>query len=68
MEAKEKQSRLMKVHLTNLTRAVRRYLELMDQVVKETPSPERGQRMARLSNALEMANDQARHFGLGEKL
>ena len=54
----------LRKHLTDLTTAVRNYLVSIDQAMTRPESKERGQEIARLSNALEMANDRARFFGL----
>lgn len=59
------EQRKLKKHLTDLTSAVAQYIALLDQVMKERESAERGKRIAHLSNQLEMANDTARYFGLG---
>ena len=56
--------RALRKHLTDLTTAVRNYLVSIDQAMRRPESKERGQEIARLSNALEMANDRARFFGL----
>ena len=54
----------LRKHLVDLTTAVRNYLVSIDAVMALPESKERGQEIARLSNALEMANDRARFFGL----
>lgn len=48
----------------NVTEATRR----MDTVMKQKDSYERGVELAKCANALNMAADQAWHFGLGESL
>ena len=54
-----------KEHLQKLTRAVNLYLATLDDVMKCKECVERGKSIAKLSNFLEMANDAAKHFGLG---
>ena len=54
----------LRKHLTDLTTVVSNYLVSIDQAMTRPESKERGQEIARLSNALEMANDRARFFGL----
>lgn len=49
-----------------LTRDVRTYLRTLDTVMKQPATEQRGREIARLSNALEMANDRARYFVLGD--
>ena len=55
----------MKKALKELTNSVLAYLSKLDEVMKEPEGNKRGKRVAVLSNALEMANDQARYFALG---
>ena len=57
-----------KKHLNLLTRHVRAALAQIDVIVTEPVSRERGAKIAAVCNALEMANDQAWHFGLGKSL
>lgn len=61
----ERDAKRHKKALVKLTNAVRMYLEQLDKVMEGPSTPERGQQIAQLSNALELANDSARHFGLG---
>jgi hypothetical protein len=51
--------------LKDLTLAVLDYLSALDAVMSEPSSPERGSKVAKLSNALTWANDRAMHFSLG---
>ena len=60
----EREARDLKRALTTLTGAVRDYLESLDETMKLPDSNERGKRIAALANALNMANDRARYFGL----
>lgn len=55
-------------HLRALTAAVRAFLVALDAEMAKPASPERGRRVARLANDLDLANDAALHFGLGEAL
>lgn len=47
-----------------LTQFVKDYLVLLDHYMKQPESPERGKRIAALSNKLEMKNDMVRRFTL----
>jgi hypothetical protein len=51
--------------LKELTLAVIDYLSALDAVMSEPSSPERGSKVAKLSNALNWANDRAMAFSLG---
>jgi hypothetical protein len=55
-------------YLRELTAAVSTHIDALDAEMLRPTANERGKRVAILCNALEMANDQARHFGLGEPL
>ena len=52
-------------YLGVLTKTVQMFLRAHDALMRQPSTVERGKRIARLSNALEMANDRARYFGLG---
>ena len=54
-----------KKYLKALTDFVRGYIYQMDELMKQPSTVERGRQVAKLSNALELANDQARYHGLG---
>lgn len=51
--------------LRELTQTVTRVASALDQEMRRPSSFERGKRIAKIINALEWANDCARHFGLG---
>ena len=68
MTSETRELRSLRKHLRDLTKMVRLVVKAIDAEMDLPPDSERGKRMARLTNALELANDQARHFGLGEKL
>lgn len=55
----------LKRHLTALTTITLTFLEGLDAVMREPSSPDRGAKVAKLSNFLDMANDRARYHGLG---
>lgn len=62
------QMRLANKHetgLKDLTLAVVDFLTALDAVMSEPSSPERGSKVAKLSNALAFANDRAMHISLG---
>ncbi len=62
------EARHFKSHLRGLTRAVASAIAAFDQVSAEPQSVERGKKLAKIMNLLELSNDSARHFGLGESL
>ena len=51
--------------LVLLTRAVLFFIRRFDEEMKKPPGYERGQRIAGLTNSLDIANDSAMHFTLG---
>lgn len=55
----------LKGHLKDLTQSVSGFIVRLDAEMASPSTPERVGRIAKLSNALEMANDSARYFGLG---
>jgi hypothetical protein len=58
-------ARDLKRHLTALTTANLQFLEALDDIMRQPSSPDRGAKIAKLSNFLDMANDRARYNGLG---
>jgi hypothetical protein len=60
----KKQARNYKKHLKDLTINVGRCLKAIDETMRMPESKDRGSRIAKICNALEMANDRARYFGL----
>lgn len=64
-----REHREMKRWLKHLVAANKVCIKAIDDAMLKMPnSEERGKRVALATGALELANDQARHFGLGEKL
>lgn len=61
----EREARKYKKALTSLTGSIGRALAAIDAVMKERESPERGKRVAKIANELEMANDSVRYSILG---
>lgn len=55
----------LRKHLVELTDQVLLVLDAFEKVMKQPSTVERGQKIARILNALEQSNDQARFFGLG---
>ncbi len=55
----------LKKHLVDLTNAVMKSIEVLDVEMKSPSDVDRGRRIAKICNYLEMANDSARYFGLG---
>ena len=56
-----------KNNLRSLTRAVEQVIKLLDAEFQKPSDFARGQRIAKIMNALEMANDSAKRFGLGKR-
>jgi hypothetical protein len=54
--------------LRALARAVSLALAQLETVMQAPASPARERRIAAIANALDLANDKALHFGLGESL
>ncbi len=55
----------LRKHLQSLTGAVLKALNELDVLMKQPSTEARGRAVAKVQNALEMANDSARYFGLG---
>jgi hypothetical protein len=60
----QREIRQLKARLKKLSAAVVVCLEAFDREMKKPPSPERGSRIARICNALELENDGVLHFAL----
>jgi ribosomal protein L13E len=58
-------ARHYKRSLKELTTAVRMCMQALDSIMALPEGRGRGRLIAQVSNALEMANDRARYFGLG---
>lgn len=54
-------------HLRDLTETVTAFLAALDAEMAKPASPERGGRIAALSNRLNLQNDLSRRYGLGEQ-
>lgn len=65
LQASERAKRNYKKYLLLLVKAVSLYLHAIDAEMQTPSSSERGGRIAKLTGALELANDQARYFALG---
>lgn len=52
-------------HLTELINATSLALNQLDALMKQPSTYERGQNIAKVLNNLDLANDRAKHFGLG---
>lgn len=66
--AERRKSRELGKYLRELTRVVLEHLSEIDKEMRGPSTLERGRRIAALCNQLELANDRARHFGLGDSL
>jgi hypothetical protein len=60
-----KAERNLRKYLTALVETVEQYVRAIDAEMRGPSTVERGSRIARLTNALEMQKDSAKHFGLG---
>lgn len=65
--AERRKVRELTKHLRDITACVTICLTHLDAEMARLSSPERGGRIARISNALNLQNDIARRFGLGER-
>lgn len=65
--AEKRKVRELTKHLRDLTATVKICLDHLDTEMAKPSGPERGGRIARISNALNLQNDIARRFGLGER-
>jgi hypothetical protein len=65
LKAAKAEAKRLRAHLTGLTQAVARAIKVIDAEMAKPSTPDRGKTIARCTNALEMANDSARYFGLG---
>lgn len=63
--AEKRKARELKKHLTDLTAVVTQCLAAYDAEMCKPSTPDRGGRIAKISNALNLQNDIARRFGLG---
>lgn len=61
----KRENRKLKKYLRELTKEVREQIKNLDTIMTEPTSFERGKKIAFCLDALEMANDSARYFGLG---
>lgn len=68
MTDEQRQIRELRKWLKLLTRSVSAFIKLADDELSKPSDYKRGQRMAGWVNSLEIHNDEARHFGLGENL
>ena len=57
--------RAHKHYLKSLTQAVAKSIAAIDAEMKKPSTPDRGKRIAAITNNLEIENDKARYFGLG---
>lgn len=56
----------LRKHLRDLVNVVERAVERIDAEMRKPSSPERGQAVAGITNALDLQKDLARRFGLGD--
>ena len=65
MDEMKRELRKTKKALKNLSGTVGEFLRLLDETMAAEKDKAVGTRVARLANALDMANDQVRYFSLG---
>lgn len=67
MNAREslREERELKRYLRDLSAAVTAHLQALDAEMAKSESAERGKRVAKLANELDLANDRVRYFALG---
>lgn len=63
----QRQLRAVKRHLRDLTRRVAEFLDAIDIEMAKPSSPDRGKRIAKICNVLNLSNDTAKRFGLGQQ-
>ena len=63
----KRRARELNMYLRDLTEAVNTFIGLIDEEMAKPSSVQRGARIAQLTNALQIQNDLARRFGLGER-
>lgn len=68
LTAEQKEIRKLRKHLLGLTKNVTSYVNQLDRLMNTPTTKERGEKIAHLSNQLVIANDIARHHGLGQSL
>ncbi len=61
-------ARHFRSHLKALVLACKKTLFALDVEMEKPSSPQRGEKIAAICNFLNLENDCARHFGLGESL
>jgi hypothetical protein len=67
-KAWRKEARHYRRYLGELSNTTLAFLAQLDELMKQPSTYQRGQAISKLMNALEFANDGARHFGLGINL
>lgn len=67
-QAWRKEAQRYRKALVELSNGTLGFLFQLDELMKQPSTYERGKAVSRLMNALEMANDSARYFGLGINL
>src|SRR4051812_1586216 len=65
LKAARREARELRSHLRELAATVTAFLAHLDQAMEGPSTPDRGRGIAALAGQLEMANDSAKHFGLG---
>ena len=65
VRVQQKETKKLKKYLKDLTVNVRMCLAAIDKEMEKPSDENRGKRIAKICNTLEMANDEARYFGIG---
>ena len=60
-----KEAKHFRKYLVELSNANLSFIAQLDELMKQPSTIERGRAISKLTNALDMANDSARYFGLG---
>ena len=63
--AEKREIRKLRKALVDLTDTVGHGLALLDAAMQGPSTPERGSRVAKIANVMDMQNDSAMHFALG---
>lgn len=64
-KAWRKEALRLRKHLAELSNANLGFIFQFDELMRQPSTVDRGKAVAKLLNALDMANDSARYFGLG---
>lgn len=66
LKAEKRKVRELRKHLTDLTAVTKKAIAAIDAEMKLPSTPDRGSRIAKITNCLELQNDLAIKLGLGK--